>query len=219
MPIAKVINTLNGTTNTHRVVAASFVEDPGMPKFNLQVNSFATAEDAEEGVKVLWQEYAQAPATAFDPVNPFGGFEQHLAEGTDTKYSGGTYFQAAVGTDLDVAKARKWEEIKAKRQQVETGGFDAAGLGRFDSDSESREKIIGAVTGAHIAQVAGQPFSIDWTLADNTPVTLGAGQMILVGLTLLAHIDQTHQKSRGLYAEIQAAETVEAVSAVVWDAV
>jgi hypothetical protein len=83
--------------------------------------------------------------------------------------------------DLGTARAVKWAEIKAIRDQLESGGFELAAVGRFDSDAESRARIVGASMAAKIARDAGQPYSINWTLANNTTVELDADAVINVG--------------------------------------
>lgn len=57
---------------------------------------------------------------------------------------------------------------------------------------------------------------LDLTLADNTTATLNAGQMIAVGLALMAHVDAQYAAVRPLREAIYAAPTVAAVEAVAW---
>ena len=117
---------------------------------------------------------------------------------------------------LDDAKARKWAQIKTDRIRAEDAGFTVEGLGKFQSDADSRQKIVGAGLAAKIAKDEGAPYSVDWTPADNSVVTLNADQMIAVGQDLLVHLDAAHQRSRLLYQKIQDAETVEEVNAIQW---
>ena len=83
---------------------------------------------------------------------------------------------------------------------------------------DSRARIVGAVTAAKIAQDAGQPYSITWTLADNSPAEMDAQTTIDVGLALLAHVDAIHQHSRTLRQQIDSAQALQALAAVRWDA-
>jgi hypothetical protein len=69
---------------------------------------------------------------------------------------------------------------------------------------------------AMLAQAGGQPFSIDWTLADNTVRTLSGADMIAVGQALGQHVAACHIKARALREQINAATTVAEVEAVVW---
>lgn len=214
MPIIKNISTDNGLTRTHRVVKAEIVND----SLRLQVDMFAGINDAAQGCNLLWQEYPVLPLVVLDTLDPWGSIERALVEQAGGLLAGGTIMSTAPGDDLENARARKWTEIKAERDALESGGFDLAGVGRFDSDAESRARIVGAAMAAKIARDAGQAYAIRWTLADNTTVELDADGVIDVGFALLAHTDGIHQRSRAFYAAIQAAETTDAVEAIRWDA-
>lgn len=112
-------------------------------------------------------------------------------------------------------KAAKWAEIKRARDQAEFGGFTWDGSA-FDSDPTSQSRIQGAAQLATLAQLASQPFSIDWTLADNTVRTLSAADMIAVGTAMGVHISTQHASGRVKRQQIDAASTVEEVNAVAW---
>ena len=116
---------------------------------------------------------------------------------------------------LDQVKADAWRRIKAARDAAEWGGFDTP-FGRFDSDPKSQAKIIGAAQLASIAAARGEPFSIRWTLQDNSTVMLDAPAMIAVGAAMGRHIDSVHQIGRAKRAAIEAATTHDAVMAVTW---
>jgi hypothetical protein len=117
--------------------------------------------------------------------------------------------------ELSKAKSKKWIQIKQHRDATENGGFVWDGS-RFDSTPISQSRTQGAVQMAQIAASTGQPFSIDWTLADNSVRTLTGPQMIAVGLALGAHINEQHVRARQLREQIEAATTPEQVQAVRW---
>lgn len=117
--------------------------------------------------------------------------------------------------NLDDAKALQWAAIKAARDAAEYGGFTFNG-GRYDSDTVSVQRINGAVSMALIAQGAGQSFSIDWTLADNSVATLAGADVINLGMTLGQFVNGVHEKARQLRDQIDAATTVAAVGAIAW---
>lgn len=214
MTILKIIPTPNGVTAAHRVVKSELVG----AILRLQVHMYPSADKADD-THLLWQEYPELPVVVLDAQDPEGSLECALVALAGGMFAGGTIVSAAAGNDLENAQARKWVEIKAERDALESGGFDLAGVGgRFDSDAESRARIVGAAMAAKIARDAGQAYAIRWTLADNTTVELDADGVIDVGFALLAHTDGIHQRSRALYAAIQAAETTEAVEAIRWDA-
>ena len=212
MTILKSIHTGNGLTLAHRVIKAEILG----ATLQLQVHMYPTAEDAQADSNLRWQEYPAVPLATLDIADATGSMERALAAQAEGLFAGATVVADALADDLETAKARKWAEIKGERDRLETAGFDMPSVGRFDSDPESRNRIVGAVMAAKIAQDAGQAYSIDWTLANNTTAELDATAMIAVGFTLLAHIDATHQRSRVLYSQIQAAESVEAVAAITW---
>lgn len=112
-------------------------------------------------------------------------------------------------------KAAKWAEVKAAREAVEFGAFAWDGS-MFDCDQISQQRIQGAAQLATLASMTSAPFSIDWTLADNTVRTLNATDMIAVGMALGAHINVQHATSRTLRAQIDAATTLAEVQAVAW---
>lgn len=114
--------------------------------------------------------------------------------------------------DLAQVKADKWSAIKAKRSEVEFGGFTWDGS-VFDSDPLSQSRIQGA---AQLATINPTTFTIDWTLADNSVRSLSASQMVEVGETLGIHVATQHTVARGLRQQIDAASTVTEVEAITW---
>lgn len=211
MTLLKTISTPNGLTAAHRVVKAEIIDTT----LHLQVHMYPSADKASDA-NLLWQEYPVLPLVVLDTRDPWGSIERALVEQAGGMFAGGTVVSAVPGDDLENARARKWTEIKTERDALESGGFDLAGVGRFDSDTESRARIVGAAMAAKIARDAGQAYAIRWTLADNTTVELDADGVIDVGFALLAHTDGIHQRSRAMYALIHAAQSAEQVAGISW---
>jgi hypothetical protein len=117
--------------------------------------------------------------------------------------------------DLGRAKTQRWDAIKAARDAAEFGGFTWDGS-RFDSDAISQSRIQGAAQLAQLAVAQGQPFSIDWTLADNSTRTLDGMSMIAVGVAMGEHIGACHAIGRQLRIVLAAATTLAEVEAVQW---
>lgn len=115
---------------------------------------------------------------------------------------------------LGEAKLAKWEHVKSKRDAVIDGGVLVDGIGTFDSNLESRVNIAGAVSMAQIALANEQLFSMSWTLADNSVVTLDGSQMIAVGVAVGQHVAAAHENAQGLRLAIEAAEDAEALAAI-----
>lgn len=116
---------------------------------------------------------------------------------------------------LDQARMDRWQVIKAQRTAREFGGFTWDGS-TFDSDTESQSRIQGAAQLATLAKLAGQPFEVDWTLADNSVRTLSGDDMLAVGQAMGRHVMAVHGAGRALRARIESAETLEEVEAATW---
>lgn len=123
---------------------------------------------------------------------------------------------AVYQPSLAEARARKWAEIKASRDAAQDAGA-VTSFGVADSDLVSRTNIVGAVAAAQASLAAGQPFSIDWTMKDNSVVTLDGNEMVQMGLEVMAHISAIHAQGRIKRAAIEAAETHETIAAIDWD--
>jgi hypothetical protein len=112
-------------------------------------------------------------------------------------------------------KAFKWAQIKKARGFAEGGRFTHNGF-VFDSDPLSIQRLSGAVLMALIAEQAHQPFSVDWTLADNTVHTFSGTEIIQIGLALGAHVSNVHSVARGLRQEINSAANPQEVAVIKW---
>jgi hypothetical protein len=114
-------------------------------------------------------------------------------------------------------KSKTWERIKAARTAAESAGFLFNGV-RYDSDPLSLQRISSAVTLAILAQSAGQPFAIDWTVADNSVVALDAAGMIGVGLACGQYVASVFDRARVLREQIEAATTADELDGLQWAA-
>lgn len=114
---------------------------------------------------------------------------------------------------LAAARVRAWERAKAARDAAEFGGCETPS-GRADTSRDSIMRLNGAVAAAQIALAAGQPFSLDWTLADNSVVALDAPATIALGLAAMAHIVACHERGRELRAAIAGAADLAALAAI-----
>ena len=108
---------------------------------------------------------------------------------------------------------RRWEALKIARDAAIDAGVETP-FGTFDSDPQSRANLGDAVLAARISQ--DPAFSIEWTLADNTSVTLSAEQLVTVGLLVMQHVNQQHAIGRAKRAAVYAATSIEEVEAIVW---
>lgn len=97
-----------------------------------------------------------------------------------------------------------WDAAKVERDAHINGGAPTA-FGVADSDELARSNIAGAALAALIAKGAGSPFSVTWTMADNSTVALNADQMIALGVAVMAHVDACHAHARILRGAIETA--------------
>lgn len=218
MPINKNRTHENGVVSDfHRVERVVFLRTAaGGLACALQVASWASAADAAAGAEPLMREtLARVPLAV--PPGLLEEAETMLRMWQDSPLAGGSEAADVGGTPLEVAKAQKWREILAERDRREFGTF-VAGVYELDCDPKAQARIQGAVQLASLAAANGQPFSIDWTMADNTVVTLNAATMVGIGQALALHVGQVHATARALRSQIDAAATVAAVQEIAWPA-
>lgn len=118
--------------------------------------------------------------------------------------------------ELPVRKAAMWDLVKARRTALteSPGATVETPAGVVQSDAKSQQNILGLVQMAVLAQLSSQPFSADFTLADNTVATLDAGEMIALGVAVGQHVQAVYAHATVLRQAIEAAEDHEALDAV-----
>ena len=110
---------------------------------------------------------------------------------------------------LEDVQAAKIAELKTIRDNKEVEPI-RTDKGLFDYDDKSRDRIQAAI----IALNAGG--HIDWTLADNTNVTVTNLDLENVVRAVAVRSNTLHVIYRQLKEQVMAAETNEEVEAVVW---
>lgn len=140
-----------------------------------------------------------------------------IAEGP-AELVGGEWRQTWVETPLPLndAKLALWSLAKAKREELTDapGAAATTPFGLVQVDAKSKQNVNGLVTMALIAQGAGAPFSSDFTLADNSVVTLNAAQMIGLGVAVGQYVEAVYGHARTLRDAIEAAEDHGALEAI-----
>lgn len=114
-------------------------------------------------------------------------------------------------------KDQKWEEIKRSRDAAINAPLSTP-YGVFDADASSRANIANAVLYLQTLEQQGNPGTVDWTLADNTTITLNYTEMSEVGLLLGQRTNAAYDTGRALRAQIDAATTIAEVDAIHWPA-
>lgn len=106
---------------------------------------------------------------------------------------------------LDEAKARYINAAKAYRDTQEVEPITYNG-NTFDYDDKARERLLIARTAI---EDAGGTGTIDWTLADQSRVTIGLTDFIGINATAAARSNTLHVNYTATKAAILAATTVE----------
>lgn len=115
--------------------------------------------------------------------------------------------------NIDTVRVRRWAAVRAARDAAQDGGCPTP-LGRVDTDAESRGKISGSVQMAMLAQMGGQPFTVAWTMQDNTTAIHDASAMIAMGVAVGQHVAACHAEALTRRAAIDAAADADAIAAV-----
>lgn len=212
MPIIFELTTGTGTVvRYHRATRIDFKDGA----FRVVASSWATKAMHDGAGPLAWQDsYGPVPPAALAADDPLAAAEAWLVA-ESSPMAGGAIDSPAEAADMTQAKARAWARVRASRDAFEFGTFSVDGIGRFDSDLASQQRIMGAVVAAQLSG-PGAGWTIDWTLADNSVMTLDFAQMVLVGEGLAAHVSEAHERGRLLRALIDACQTVEAADAITW---
>lgn len=132
------------------------------------------------------------------PTPPFIYWDEHVGQWIDPR-------------DLEQHKLDKWQELKANRDAEEFSSFTWDG-NEFQCDDLSQRRLQGAILQASLDDAV----SIEWTLLDNSAITLSALQLTQVGMALAAHVDACHIKARGLRVQVDAATSLTDLNAINW---
>lgn len=119
-----------------------------------------------------------------------------------------------VAAKLAAAKAEVWDQVKAERAKAIEAGCTFPGIGVFQTDAASMASLTEGVAGALLAAVTSQPFTVDWTLADNTIAKLNGQQMLLVGKVIGERKSACHARSHALRVEIETSKDFASLMAI-----
>ncbi len=112
---------------------------------------------------------------------------------------------------LEQIRAGRLAALRDERDAVITGGFVCDGS-RFDSDSTSQQRLLGAL----VAAQAGAITEVSWRLYDNSWRLLSGAEIAAVYQALTAHTQSAFTTFKALEAAVLAATTAEGVEAVQW---
>lgn len=112
--------------------------------------------------------------------------------------------------DEDEVKAQKIAELKGIRDTKEVEPIQTD-KGLFDYDDKARDRIKDAMVALKYRG------TIEWTLADNTDVSVSQLDLENVILAVASRSNDLHIKYRELKQRVNAAQTVEEVETITWD--
>lgn len=112
---------------------------------------------------------------------------------------------------LEEVKVFKLAEINQARDRQELAGFEYLGK-MFDSDDRAMKRIGTAVGAAQVYPA----FTVEWTCADNSTITLNAEQMLFMPVAMAQYGNSLHVKARALKDLVNAAVTVGEVEVINW---
>lgn len=116
---------------------------------------------------------------------------------------------------LEEVKQRKKSEINEERNRRETAGFLYQGK-MFDGDQRSADRIQVASLAAQASINAGAPFSVTWSVMDNSTVVLDAAGVLGMVSAFAGHGEAIFEQGKALKAQVDACATVEEVNAITW---
>jgi hypothetical protein len=212
VPIFKQVKVPTGVVaEFHKVVRVDFIAGTALARATIM--SYLTQADFDMEAQPVWSWEIDTSSTV-----PPGKDINWVMEDRFTNLPSCPFFKGTVLMEpepLAVAKAQAWQRIKFTRDNREFGGFDWRTY-RVESDTESQRRIQYAAQVAQAALVAGTPFSVDWTMADNQHVSLDAANMVDLARALWDHISRQHHNATEARKMINAAQTPEEALAVLW---
>lgn len=118
--------------------------------------------------------------------------------------------------NLTQGQTAAWARIKAARDTAIAAGVTYNG-NVYDSDATAQLRVTGAATMAQLAIASGDTtYSITWTLANNSTVTLTAAEVIAMAQAVGTNYQTNFAKGQTLRAQIVAATTQAQLDAVTW---
>ena len=116
---------------------------------------------------------------------------------------------------LDDHKSARWKEIKRQRDVAEFATFTYNNM-EFDGDLDAQRRLTAYISVSKSSIAAGQPFEAEFTLANNTNVTLTAQDFVGIELAKVQAVAATFNHASALRDQIDAATTVQGVESITW---
>lgn len=112
-------------------------------------------------------------------------------------------------------KDAAWKRIKASREAAINSPLSTP-YGVFDCTAKDRTNITDAILMMQTLASIGSSTTIDFTLADNSTITLNTTDMVTVGLLLGQKVQGAHSQARIRRAQIDGAISPAALEGITW---
>lgn len=193
-----------------KTATASWPVEGGEVVTTVIVHSWKAAEAKQQNAPIAWQ-WSLEKLVA---ISDFDNLALALTTAADSPFFGGQIYVA--GSNLETARARKWAWVKLENDRRNAMDLTTP-FGVLQQDLTSQNEIIKAVLMANNLVAAGYPVEINFTLADNTEVTLDAPMTVGMGFAMAARQQLYRARRNELRKEIEAAESLEELDAITWD--
>ena len=114
---------------------------------------------------------------------------------------------------LEYVRNKKWTEIKKNRDNTETSGCPFKDK-ILDSDQRSVTKINVMI---EAAKQVGESFTIDWTMQDNSVLTLTYEDALSIPLILAQYSNLLHEKARTYREQIYNETNIKNIMNIKWE--
>lgn len=114
---------------------------------------------------------------------------------------------------LEYVRSKQWEEIKVNRDNAEISGLPFKDK-ILDYDMRSAFKLGIAM---ETAKQVGEGFSIDWTMQDNTVMTLTYSDLLSIPLIAANYSNELHKKARIYRDKIYNETDIKAIAKIKWE--
>lgn len=116
---------------------------------------------------------------------------------------------------LEQVKTTQWNLLKTSRDTSLTSPLTTT-YGVFDADYIGQKNITDAIALLQVLESQGTPQTIDFTLYDNSVVTLTTAEMVQVGIALGIRTQGVYAVSRDLRDQINNSTTIPEVESITW---
>lgn len=116
---------------------------------------------------------------------------------------------------LEQAKQQRWARLIAVRDGLELKGFNYMGK-TFDSDERSTLRLFGITQAAMVAKMQEREFTVEWTTADNSILTMTVDEILGIPAAMAANVNKIHAQARELKGRLDMAGSIAEVQSVLW---